>query len=38
MRSIDPGEIVVSCGDNLTVEKKTSEEIEEFREGYLNDA
>ena len=37
MHSIDPREVEVSYGDNSTIELMTNEQIEEFREGCLND-
>jgi len=38
MHSIDPREVTVTYGDNPTIEPMTDDDIEEFREGCLNDA
>ena len=35
--NIDPREVTVSYGDNPTIEPMTDEDIDEFREGCLND-
>jgi hypothetical protein len=37
MHTIDPREVEVLYGDNPTIELMTNEQIEEFREGCLND-
>jgi hypothetical protein len=37
MHTIDPREVEVSYGDNPTIELMTNEQINEFREGCLND-
>ena len=37
MHTIDPREVEVSYGDDLTIELMTNEQINEFREGCLND-
>ena len=37
MHTIDPREVTVTYGDNPTIELMTNEQIEEFREGCLND-
>ena len=34
---IDPREVEISYGDNLTIEKMTNKQIEEFRERCLDD-
>ena len=36
--NIDPREVTVTYGDNPTIEPMTDEDIDEFREGCLNDA
>jgi hypothetical protein len=38
MHSIDPREVTVTYGDNPTIESMTKEQIDEFREGCLDDA
>jgi len=38
MHSIDPREVTVTYGDNPTIEFMTKEQIDEFREGCLDDA
>jgi hypothetical protein len=38
MHSIDPREVTVTYGDTHIIEPMTDDDIEEFREGCLNDA